>query len=84
MGLNIFSPWLLLGGFIVLFLLQRLIEFWKFTRLMRGNPGYRTVLSQRTVFGNLFPAIPGVTPGMNSNFLNKHKSKRFIALITVQ
>ncbi|KAK7457059.1 hypothetical protein VKT23_010361 [Stygiomarasmius scandens] len=73
MGLNIFSPWLLLGGFIVLFLLQRLIEFWKFTRLMRGNPGYRTVLSQRTIFGNLFPAIPGVTPGMNSNFLNKHK-----------
>ncbi|THU83303.1 cytochrome P450 [Dendrothele bispora CBS 962.96] len=68
------SPWVVFGGFVLLYLAQRLVDFWRNVRLMKLNhPGFRTLFSQRTFFGNLLPPMTGVTPGRNMAFLRKHK-----------
>ncbi|THV03109.1 cytochrome P450 [Dendrothele bispora CBS 962.96] len=67
------SPWVVFGGFVLLYLAQRLVDFWRNVRLMKNHPGFRTLFSQRTFFGNLLPPMTGVTPGRNMAFLRKHK-----------
>ena len=46
----------------------------------RNHPGYRTLLHHRGLPAIFLPAIPGISPGRNHIFLDKHRSISFLVL----
>ena len=46
----------------------------------RNHPGYRTLLQQPSLLAMFLPPTPGIAPGRNHIFLNKHKSTSFLVL----
>ena len=56
-----------------------LLRLWGFGNIInccvRNYPGYRTLFSQSGLVSNMIPPMPGIAPGMNYLFLNKHQGQ---------
>ncbi|RDB24803.1 hypothetical protein Hypma_007792 [Hypsizygus marmoreus] len=60
-------------SFSILYVVQKLLEFWRAIRSIQNHPGYRTLLSPTGVVANFLPPTSGIAPGRNYLFINKHR-----------
>ncbi|KAE9395995.1 cytochrome P450 [Gymnopus androsaceus JB14] len=65
---------LILGAtFFALYTIQKYIEVRRVIKSVHSHPGTRTIFSLRSLIGNILPRIPGVSRGINANWVGKHK-----------
>jgi len=57
----------------ILYVLQRVLEYWRATRSIQNHPGHRTLFAQSSVVANFLPPMSGITPGRNHLFVNKYR-----------
>lgn len=58
-------------GLILLWVIQKSIEFYRNVKAVGNHPGYRTILWYRQPLSYLLPPIPGLTSGTNFVFNKK-------------
>ncbi|KAK0463297.1 cytochrome P450 [Armillaria novae-zelandiae] len=60
-------------GIILLWVIQKSIEFYRNVKAIGNHPGYRTVFWYRQPLSYLLPPIPGLTSGTNFVFNKKYE-----------
>ncbi|KDR75779.1 hypothetical protein GALMADRAFT_248468 [Galerina marginata CBS 339.88] len=58
----------------LLYFVRQLVSFWNAVRSIGHLPGYRTLFSHYSAMAFLFPRAPGLSPGSNHFFSDKHTS----------
>ncbi|TFK44816.1 cytochrome P450 [Crucibulum laeve] len=71
------SLWLVPWSLTLVYLIRKLLSYWNAVQSIQNLPGYRTILSQSTVFANFLPGASGITPGRNHIFINKHNAFQY-------
>ncbi|PBK85291.1 cytochrome P450 [Armillaria gallica] len=63
-------------GIILLWVIQKSIEFYRNVKAVGNHPGYRTILWYRQPLSYLLPPIPGLTGGTNFVFNKKYEGEQ--------
>ncbi|KAJ3514323.1 hypothetical protein NLJ89_g2441 [Agrocybe chaxingu] len=63
---------LLIGSFILLFVCQKLIGFFRAVKSIGNHPGHRLLFSPASVLGSFLPKTKYVSLGQNHTFVSKH------------
>ncbi|KAH6907559.1 cytochrome P450 [Coprinopsis sp. MPI-PUGE-AT-0042] len=71
------SGYHLLAYLAVIFIIERLLTYWRMLNSVNHHPGHRRAISDISIIGVLAPAIPGITPGTNYLMATKFKSFKY-------